>query len=241
LNRRSIVVALLLAQAPFAWAHTAEPKDQKDKATLVREAFDSAYGKALTAELGKSLRASADPACLADKSLTTDRLEPRGRDIVIKWGTRMMEGASAIIDQQTAANPFPGATELERLKRNADVKRYLAMEEPLRQAKILDLIFEQFDRYVLIKRIKLEAVSPLGTDNQDLLRLNPSKAVTDAQEKFFAGHPSKALRRLMELSEQEANARTAATKKILVVPPLPHTFFQGVENDLAELCIRPKT
>jgi hypothetical protein len=115
------------------------------------------------------------------------------------------------------------------------------MEEPLRQAKILDLIFEHFDRYVLIKRIKLAAVSPLGTGNEDLLRLNPSEAVMDAQDKFLASHPSKALKRLLQLSEQEADARTAGIKNIQGVPPLPHTFFQGVENDLAELCIRPKT
>jgi hypothetical protein len=230
---------LLLAQVPFALAQAAD-RDQKDKATLVREAFDSRYGKALTAELGRSLRASAEPACLADKGVTADQLEPRGRDLIIKWGTRMMEGASALVDQPTAANPFPGAAELKSLNGNADVKRYLAMGEPLRQAKILDLIFQHFDRYVLLHRIKLEAVSPQGTGNEALLRLNPSEAVMDAQDKFLADHPSKALKRLLQLSEQEANAQAEAIKKIAAVPPLPYTFFQGVENDLGELCIGTK-
>lgn len=233
-SRRSIVTALLLIQAPFAWAQA----PQKDKATLVREAFASPYGKALTTELGKSLRTSADPACLADKGLAADQLEPRGRDIVITWGTRMLERTGAIIDQQTAANPFAGATELESLKSNADVKRYLAMEEPRRQAKILDLIFEHFDRNNLISRVKLTPVSPLRTGNEALLRLDPTEATEDTLEKFASKNRSKALKRFLELSEQAAAAQSAVIKKIKTPVPLPDTFFRGIENDLAELCIR---
>jgi hypothetical protein len=233
-SRRSIVIALLLMQAPFACAQGPD----KDKATLVREAFASPYGKALTSELGKSLRASADPACLAEKNLNADQVEPRGRDIVIKWGTRMMEGTGALIDQLNAANPFAGAAEQESLKSNADVKRYLAMEEPLRQARILDLIFEHFDRHNLISRVKLRPVSPLGTGNEALLRLNPSEATEDALEKFVVKNRSKPLKRFLELSEQSAATQSAAIKKSQTIPPLPDTFFKGVESDLAELCIR---
>jgi len=232
--RRTILIALLLTQATCAWAQSPE----KDRATLVREAFASPYGLALTAELGKSLRASADPACLADKGLSADQLEPRGRDVVIKWGTRMMESAGALIDQQNAANPFPDAAELDKLRRNADVQRYLAIDEPRRQARILDLVFEHFDRYVLISRIRLGAVSPLATGNNDLLGRNPSEATEDALERFVAKNKSSLLRRFLQMSEQAALVQQAAIKKVTSPPPLPHTFFRGVENDLAELCIR---
>jgi hypothetical protein len=233
-SRRSIVIALLLIQAPFAWAQAPE----KDKGTLEREAFASPYGKALTSELGKSLRASADPACLAEKGLNADQLEPRGRDLIVKWGTRMTEGVTAIIDQAVSTNALAGAAELESLKRNADVKRYLAIEEPLRQAKILDVIFEHFDRYNVTSRVKLGAVFPLGTGNEALLRLNPSDATEDALEEFVDKNRSKALKRFLDLSDQSAAAQSAAIKKIQTPPPLPHTFFKGVESDLAELCIR---
>lgn len=205
---------------------------------LVREAFASPYGKALTAELGKSLRASADPACLTDKALTADQLEPRGRDIVITWGTRMLDGAFALIDRQTSDNPFASAAELESLKSSADVKRYLAMEAPMRQAKILDLIFEHFDRYNLISRVRLGAVSPLATGNEALLRLNPADATEEKLEEFAGKSRSKALKRFLQLSEQAGAAQAASIKKIPSPPPLPHTFFKGVETDLAELCIR---
>lgn len=246
-SRRNIVIALLLSATSPTWAQPLkQPQKQtqeqaKDKATLVREAFASPYGKALTVELGKSLRASADPACLAEKGLVADQLEPRGRDIVITWGTRMLEGAFALIDRQTADNPFAGAAELESLKGNADVKRYLAMEEPLRQAKILDLIFEQFDRYNLISRVTLGAVSPLGTGNEALLRLNPIDSTEEKLDEFAGKSRSKALRRFLQLSEEAGAAQAAAIKTVASPPPLPHTFFKGVENDLAELCIRSGT
>ncbi|MGT2440022.1 hypothetical protein ACU4GH_34390 [Bradyrhizobium betae] len=112
-NRRTIAIVLLLSAASPTWAQPAKQTQKqtqeqtKDKATLVREAFASPYGKALTAELGKSLRASADPACLTDKGLTADQLEPRGRDIVITWGTRMLDSAFALIDRQAADNLLP--------------------------------------------------------------------------------------------------------------------------------------
>ncbi|RXT48433.1 hypothetical protein [Bradyrhizobium betae] len=231
-SHRTIVIALLLSAASPTWAQT------QDKAMLVREAFASPYGKALTAELGKSLRASADPACLTDKALTADQLEPRGRDIVITWGTRMLDGAFALIDRQTSDNPFASAAELESLKSSADVKRYLAMEAPMRQAKILDLIFEHFDRYNLISRVRLGAVSPLATGNEALLRLNPADATEEKLEEFAGKSRSKALKRFLQLSEQAGAAQAASIKKIPSPPPLPHTFFKGVETDLAELCIR---
>ncbi|MBR0824982.1 hypothetical protein JQ596_05505 [Bradyrhizobium manausense] len=233
-SRRLIVIALLLTQTPFASAQAPE----KDKATRVREAFASPYGKAMTAELGKSLRSSADPACLADKGINADQLEPRGRDIVIKWGTRLVEGLLAPIDRQISAKPFAGTAELERLKGNADVKRYLAMEEPMRQAKVLDVVFENFDRYNLVRCVRLRAVYPLGTGNEDLLRLNPSDATEEALDKFAGDSRSKALKRFLQLSEQAATAEAAIIKASQTPSMTPLNFFEGVEADLAELCIR---
>jgi hypothetical protein len=239
--RRTIIVALLLLSAASpVWAQTQEKTKEKlqDKATLVREAFASPYGKALTAELGKSLRASADPACLTEKGLAADQLEPRGRDIVVTWGTRLVEGVLAPVERQVAADPFAGAAELDHLKSNPDVKRYLAMEGPRQQAKLLDMIFENFDRYNLVNRVKLRAVYPLGTGNEELLRLNPIDATEAAMDKFVESNRSKVLKRFLQLSEQKDAAAAAAIQKNRAPPMVPHTLFNGVENDLAELCIR---
>jgi hypothetical protein len=44
------------------------------------------------------LRASADLACLADKGVRADQLGPHERDIVITWGTQMVERRPAIVN-----------------------------------------------------------------------------------------------------------------------------------------------
>ena len=62
-------------------------------------------------------------------------------------------GTISSIDPKVYAAQFPAAAELERLKQNADVKRYLALAGPMRQAKVLDAIVEQFSRYVLIAKL----------------------------------------------------------------------------------------
>lgn len=242
--RRSFLVAVfLLGLAPLAYAQ--QPlMTPAERAALVRDAFASAYGQALTAELGKSLRKDADPACLKDKGLEASQLEARGRDLLIKWGTKYWEGIIALYDTKVFADLFTAADELNRLKRNADVKRYLAIYEPERQAKVLDFIFENFERYILIKRIGLTAVHPLRTGNQELLSKNPIDAAEKAVDKFLASKRAAALDRYLDLSDhvQAAIAASAASMakdqsaKFLRVLDL----FKGVEADLAELCIGPR-
>jgi len=235
-RRSFFIAAFLLAFAPMALAQL-PVQTPAERAALVRDAFASAYGKALIAELGKSLRRDADPACLSDKGLEPGQLEARGRDILVKWGTNFADGTASLFDVKAYAEHFPASAELERLKQNAQVKRYLAIAEPARQAKLLDTIFEQFDRYVLISRIKLTGVSPLGTGNEELLGRDPTDATEDALDKFIASSKSAALKRFLDLSDQAAAASAASIKKEQAVLAGPHTFFKGVEADLAELCI----
>jgi hypothetical protein len=230
----------------FAQASTAaraQKPEPPDQSALVRDAFASSYGQALTAEFGKVLRAGADPACLNAKAIATDQIEARGRALIVTWGTRMLQTRESMIDKKAAAEKFAAASgadaaaEFARLKQNADVKRYLAIAQPIRQAAVLDSIFEQFDRYVLITRIKLAPVSPLATGNDALLRQNPTEAAEDKVEKFLAASKSAALKRYIALSEKDAAASAAAIRLEKPLRPVPSIFFEGVETDLAELCI----
>ncbi len=237
-SRRSfLIVAFLVAFAPIAAAQ--QPgQTPAERAALVRDAFASAYGQALTAELGNSLRKDADPACLKDKGLEAGQLEARGRDLLIKWGTKFSEGVAALSDMKVYAELFTATAELDRLKQNADVKRYLAISAPARQATLLDLILEHFERYVLINRVKLTAVHPVGAGNQELLSKNPTGATEEAVDKFMASRKSAALDRFLDLSDQNAAAFTASMRKDQVIAlDGAQQLFKGVEADLAELCI----
>jgi len=239
-----LAIAATLSAYATTFAHAQSPEQTlAEQPGLIRDAFASDYGKAMVAELGKSLRTSADPACLKSKAIAPDQLEARGRDIVIKWGTRMMEGIASIVDPKVYAEKFAStagpdaAAELERLKQDAAVKRYLALAQPMRLAKILDSIFEQFDRYVLVSKIRLAAVFPLATGNEKLARRDPTAATEKKLDKLFATTKSAARDRYLALSEQASAATRAAMKKDKVPPLGPLAFFKGVEADLSEICI----
>jgi hypothetical protein len=200
-----IAAALLLGGAPTA-AHAQSPAESSAKLpSLVRDAADSVYGKAMLAELGKSLRKNADAACLTAKGITPDQLEPRGRDLIVKWGLRVMNTANSFIDpkvyeEKFAASAGPEASaELARLRKDVNVKRSFELEEPIRLAKIIDEIFEQFDRYVLIKQIKLAPISPLATGNEALLNMNPTPAAEEKLEKFLTSNKSPVLKKYLKL------------------------------------------
>jgi hypothetical protein len=227
--------ATLLMLAPMLAPARAQSPEPPEAATLVREALASAYGKALIAELGKNLRSSADPACLSSKAIAADQLEARGLELMTKSGTRMMETADSFIDKKIYAEKFTVGAEMAKLRQDPNVKRLQLLAQPVRQGKILDQIFEQFDHYVTLKRIKLAPVSPAATGNAAL-----SKPADDAEEKldkFVAANKSAAVKRYLALADEEAAARKAAMPKDPPRQPVRVILYQGVETDLEALCI----
>ena len=227
----AIATMLMLAQAlAAARAQSPEPPGQ-----LVNEALASAYGKALITELGKNLRSGVDPACLSSKGIAADQLEARGLELMTKWGTRMMETTDSFIDKKIYAEKFTGGAEMTKLRQDSNVKRYHALAQTVRQGKTLDQIFEQFDHYVTMKRIKLASVSPAATGNAALSA--PADAAEEKLDKFIAANKSAALKRYLDLAEQDSAARKAAFRKDPSLRPVPSIFYEGVETDLEGLCI----
>jgi hypothetical protein len=239
MSRRTAAIAIVLifgsAAAPaLAQLPTSGPTEQP--VTFVPAAFASPYGRALIAELGRALRADADPACLNSKAIAADQLEQHGEALLIKWGTRAMETARSYVDFEAYEKSFP-STELKGLREQQQIKRYLDIEQPIRQAKTLDFIFEQFDRYVLLNQIKIAPVSPAASGNIDVLRANPTEAAEETLDDFIETNKSPQIERFLALSEQATEATQGAIKKEQAVRAGPGTFYQGIELDLAELCI----
>lgn len=210
---------------------------------FVREALASPYGRALMTELGKRLRAGADPACLQAKNLTAEQLPEKGEQLIAIWGTRAAEKLASLTDVKVYEAKFAelagrnAAAEMKRLRDNAEVKRYLAIERPARLAHVLNFVFEQFDRYVLINRIKLDPVGPLASGNSELLDQNPTDDAEAALEKLVSASKSAPLRRFLALGEKNAAAVKAAIKPAEAAQAGPAAFVGGVETDLAALCI----
>ena len=65
-----------------------------------------------------------------------DQLEARGLELMVKWGTRMMETHLSLLDKKILAEKFPGAAELEKLRADKTLSRpgYISQ----------DRFFEQF-------------------------------------------------------------------------------------------------
>src|SRR5262249_26254429 len=110
---------------------------------------------------------------------------------------------------------------------------------PSRQAAVLDATFEQFDRYMLVRRIKLTAVSPLGTGNEALMKMNPTEAAEADVDKYVEANNTAALKKFQKLSGQSLAASSAATKLERARKTGPLEFLDGIDADLAELCIGP--
>jgi hypothetical protein len=240
MSRRTAAIAIVLifgsAAAPaLAQLPTSGPTEQP--VTFVPAAFASPYGRALIAELGRALRADADPACLNSKAIAADQLEQHGETLLIKWGTRAMETARSYVDFEAYEKNFPASTELKGLREQPQIKRYLDIEQPIRQAKTLDFIFEQFDRYVLLNQIKIAPVSPAASGNIDVLHANPTEAAEETLDDFIETNKSPQIERFLALSEQATEATQGAIKKEQAVRAGPGTFYRGIELDLAELCI----
>jgi hypothetical protein len=240
MSRRTAAIAIALifgnAAAPaLAQLPTSGPTEQP--VTFVPAAFASPYGRALIAEFGRALRADADPACLNSKAIAADQLEQRGEALLVKWGTRAMETARSYVDFEVYEKSFPASAELKGLREQPQIKRYLDIEQPIRLAKVLDFIFEQFDRYVLLNKIKIAPVSPAASGNTDVLRANPTEAAEEALDDFIETNKSSQIERFLALSEQASEATQGAIKKEQAVRAGPGTFYRGIELDLAELCI----
>ena len=183
------------------------------------------------------------PAC-SRRILAAEQLAERGEQLIIAWGIRAMEKQSSLLDPKAHEEAFTksagrnATAELKRLRENADVKRYLAIERPARLANALDFIFEQFDRHLLVERVKLRTVSPHGTADPVLLAENPTEKVEAALDTFVEGKKKSAsLQRFLALSEKSAEAIKVSIKRDEARQAGPRAFFGGVEADLAELCI----
>lgn len=273
LRLASIVAAFAGLVAPCALqpAHAQLPLALESAPEFVREALDHSYGRALVAEFSNAVIESADPACLSEKRLDAAALNERGRDLFQRYGTRTMSTLQQNIDPRRYDAELAkragakGKAELGALRKNPRVQTYTKTERPIRLAKVLDFVVEQFDRYVLLNRIQLKPISPLATGNVQLLAANPSEASEEAPGRSKArrtprqvqprqGQPRQVqpsqvqpgqvqprqVQRYVALSEASGAAIMSAFDREAAAVWGPKTFYSGVEDDLAEVCILPR-
>ena len=235
-----LLLALSIALAAAAPARAeggffAEPPEK-----LFAEALQAPYGQALAKRFDAAVRKAGDPACLQAKALDDAALAVRGQALWQRYGlqmTRLIEQSfnRAAYQRALAERAGPNAlAEIERLERDRAVKTYKELNRPAQLARAADMLLEQFDRYVLIGRIKLDPIGADAAGEPELLE-NPTEAAEAAVAKFQKQHPR--VNRYVGLLDAMQPAKAKGFSFLAVAKLGPVDYFAGVERDLAELCV----
>ncbi len=243
LRHALVVLACILAVAP---ARAQGPTSLLDEppAELVRAAYATQYGRAIVDGFGAILRTSADPTCARNRGLNAARLAESGGDMLRRHGMRTVATYLTTLNAATirttlAARGEPGAeAEIAALRNDPDVRTLIAIDRRAKLAAVVDMSSEMFSRGALEARLRLsKAVSPLISNDEAQLALNPSRQAADDFQRFIAASRSPRVARYFALATLIAEAATAAVDQEATQRITAAMLFQGFDAELAALCI----
>ena len=248
LTKLLIAFVIMLAAVSTAAAQGGPLGMWPDKPdALVRDALSTPYANALLKQFAANVRKDGDAACLKEKGLDDATLIARGRALWENRGVQTLRTLDEIYDRKAyeAALGQGVLAEIERLKRDAGVKKLIAITRPLKLAVTTDFILEQFDRYVLIGRVKLDPVSPVARGETEIMknnpteamRANPTEAAEAAVQAYLDKNSTKRIDRYLDLLDAVAAAAPKGIRKDEIVKLGPMTYFAGADKDLAEICV----
>jgi hypothetical protein len=233
----TITAAVALPARAQGALGTSEPVDR-----LIGAALATPYAEAQLKRFADNVRKAGDAACLQAKALDEAALIARGRALLQRRGEQTMRILEENFDKAayqaalTENGEADATAEMERLSQEPEVKAYLELYRPAQLAKVLDTILEQFDRHVLVGRIKLDPVAPIARGEPDL-KENPIEAAEAAAQQYVDQHPSQSIERYLDLLDASAAARPKGFRLEAAAKLGPMQFFAGVVGDLAELCV----
>jgi hypothetical protein len=211
-------------------------------AEFVAAALAPPYGRLLVSEFAAILDESADAACLQSKGIAKTQLPERAGVILQQRGTHLLATYIATIDRAAYERYLParigrdGVVEFARLKNDPKVQAYVAAEAPARYANVLNVIAENLARFVLIMRIKLvRSISPY--DNNALDQADPTDATQAELEALVANDKTDVLERYLGMSRAAQVPFDDAVDSDKLKSYSPGSLLDGIEGDLAELCI----
>jgi hypothetical protein len=231
------LAAALPVRAQETGGFWSEPPDQ-----LFDAALESPYAQALLKRFAAAVRKDGDQACLQAKALDDAALAARGQALLRRHGVQMAKlmdenfDRAAYLAALSASAGRNAAAEIERLKRDPGVKTFTALNRPAQLARTVDMVLEQFDRYVLVGRIKLDPIAPIARGEPDLPE-NPTQAAEAAVEKFLDQRPSPRVDRYLDLLDAAKVAKQKGFNVQSAAKLGPMAYFAGAERDLAELCV----
>jgi hypothetical protein len=250
-SMRPILLALLAALIAVQMPQSAPAQVtvslsyiENDPAKLVEAAFSAPYGRLLIAEFAAVLTESADPACLKSRSLQASALAERARSIVLRQGAELVKKFASAVDRAALKTAFAsrmgaGAdAELAKLRNNPDVRAFLELAAPARDAATANAVVETLDRNMLVLKFKVSRrFDPMATGNQKLLGADPSDSIGDKLDALVKSGKSTALARFIELMGGLQEAVNASTNAKALLGTRIVDLMPGLDKDLADICL----
>jgi hypothetical protein len=249
---RRILTLLFLAVLAVADTARSEPAQpqlpliylEAPPEKLVETAFAAPFGNLLVAQFAVAIGEGADAACLQSKGIDKAALGDRARAIMLRNGAQSFQKYLSAVDRAAFKTRFAASAganaeaELARLRNDKDVRAFLELSAPARDAAIALNVVETLGRIVMLLKINLSRrFDPISSGDAALLKADPTEAISAKVDAFVQASTSTSLTRYLDLTDaaQEALNRSLDAKMYLslrIVDLMP-----GLEQDLADVCV----
>ncbi len=203
---------------------------------ISKQTFATPYFAALLEEFAKQVEKLGDASCLRAKRLDSKALQERGRRIFVRYGEAMIRLVQANIDERRFRDA--GAKTLGEIQRLEKNPAFTELAKLLRDGDIemtTELIVTSFNRYLVVSGYNWSGFTGIETGNPALLKFSDEPG--DRINKLLSENP--ALQPYMDLKDRlQRETKDALNASVAERPS--HTFFQGAEKEVAELCLVKK-
>jgi hypothetical protein len=241
-----LAAVAIAATSPSTFAAPlASPYLNPNPQETVEAAFSAPYGELLLKEFTSNLGDSADQGCLASKGLTKATLAAPARAILVRMGVQLYQKTTALMDPTVFKAKLDGLKgagahdELTRLLDDPDVRAFNELARPRSLANAANVILENMDRYLIVRRITLKRpLSPLATGNQALIDADPSDDIEDQLDDLVKDKDSPALNRYLDIMDATEEAFKKSVDPKVATRTGPLQLLEGLDRELTAVCIR---
>ena len=211
-----------------------------DPAAVARMAFDSPFGQRMTEVLGQSLLAGAARDCVESNGLDTRSIVARAGDLYRRYAAQTIERMNALLSDPEYQLALRETIEPEYadLIAHPEIQAIDALRQAVIVREVVHHTVQNFDRYLLINRVKRAAVSPLASGDLSLLTLSDDPE-TDYEDAIM-GKSSPLIDRYVALVKRHEDLMRAAAQRLApsaLANVGPLSLFAGLEAELPKVCV----
>ena len=218
------------------------------RAPSFEESLADEYGQAMISELARLMSLRSDAACLKSRNWSEAATKKAAAAVLGKYGRKAWALRSPEIDRAQLEAAFIKIASPQALADMCKVaatgvpQRYAALVEPMSRDVVIDVIADDFDRYLDSANFALgQTLSPISSGNRELseVRMRREDLVAAQLQKASSSDAVFGLL-LKHLDAIDYAAREIVLRINKGVGPerIAYRAFTGVEVDLRNACVR---